>query len=261
MSPPANIGAPDWQRATLGAGKLLATVAATQNETQVVIPPNTATLCVALPTAFTPTDVIVTGVTTGLQYPGVLRPHQSNLGTDSLYMFTILAALDEDVTVYVSPLPGSRWYVYAYPQTAVVDVPLLSTVLGYVQSSDPQNGLVVVGYDGASYRALSTDTNGRQIPLVPTIGLGESVGAGYSQLLAAPSSGAWYLFGLDVYSTGSSDNPITLSDTNGNTIAYDNPPTGGESHTVALQGFRTVGAVGVNATAAATVTLRYAPGP
>lgn len=258
---PSNIGTPDWQRATVSAGKLLASVPSGTSSVTVELPPNAQTIAILLPTSDYATDVTVAGVTTGLQYPVVYRPFTSNLGADIQFFASVMPSLDTSVVVQIAPNPGSEWWVYAMTSTEVVDVPALATVMAYVQVSDPQNGLVVVGWDGASYHPPRTDTTGRVVIAPPANGHQAAVAAGTTQLLAAPGSGEWYLYGLDVVASGGVATTCTLTDSTGNTIAEVSVPTAGDSKSVDLSGFVTSGSVSVTATAAATVTLRYAPGP
>ena len=257
---PSNIGTPDWQRATVSAGKLLASVPSGTSSVTVELPPNAQTIAILLPTSDYATDVTVAGVTTGLQYPVVYRPFTSNLGADIQFFASVMPSLDTSVVVQIAPNPGSEWWVYAMTSTEVVDVPALATVMAYVQVSDPQNGLVVVGWDGASYHPPRTDTTGRVVIAPPTTGYSAAVPTGTTQLLAAPSSGEWYLHGLDVQASGGTSVVATLKDSLGSTIAVTSVVTAQDSRSVDLSGFATTGSVSVTVTAAATVVLRYGSG-
>ena len=256
------IGTPDWQRGVVTPNKLLATIPAGTLTYDIDLPANANKIVIARKGSNFTGTITVTGTTSGIEYPGGEIPFANDATAGEFLQFTVLPVVDSKVTLtFAGWTVTTEFYVYTTPDILAVSTPDALYYVNYQGAQNSGSGITMFGiYDGNNIIPLF-DSHGRQIPLVPTVGDSATVAAGTTQLVAAPVSDAWYLFGLDVYSTGSTNNPVYLKDSLGNTIAYDNPPTGGESHTVELQGFRTTGSVSVIATAAATVTLRYAPGP
>jgi hypothetical protein len=123
------------------------------------------------------------------------------------------------------------------------------------------------GFDGANLHSLSTDVNGRLIPLVPnSVATATAVGA----LLAAPSSGANYIFGwwAAVQVTGAVEvaleaggviiDSVVFPLVSGVYENYASPPLGGYRTTAALT---IVVATGGPLTSVIRFGVRYAPGP
>jgi hypothetical protein len=131
----------------------------------------------------------------------------------------------------------------------------------------PRNGALVsqgilsMGSDGTDGRAMSTDSNGRQIPLVPTVGVETTISSGTTTLVAAPSTGAWYIFGVDWQSTTTGGSGIMFEDSLGNKIALCSTTAIGQVSSQQLNGFRTTGAIQVSSFASGLIIVRYAPGP
>lgn len=122
-------------------------------------------------------------------------------------------------------------------------------------------GILAMGSDGTDGRALSTDVNGRQIPLVPTASAQVAPPLGIStMLLAAPSSGANYLFGIYVAAT-SVTGIMTIS------FPFTNPFAvmscyNSLGQSIDLHGMRVTQQVNVNAASGYPwFTILYAPGP
>lgn len=261
------VGSPDYQRGVVSSEKLLATVAAGTTSVVVAIPPNVTRIIVAWKTYIDQQSVTVTGNTTGMTYPGSSL-NINNVGYNSFfYEFEVSPVIDDQVTVSIQAiLATAQWYVLSTSDTDVVNIPALSNLIQVDNAVTNELGINIMGTDGPltgthDSHIISVDTNGRMVPLVPTVGIKVTVPAGTTQVISAPTSGSWYLFGIDVSITGGTTTPVTLIDSNGNTIAYDDPPSGGESHSINLGGFCTTGSVSVTVTTGATVVLRYAPGP
>ena len=256
-----NVGTPDWQRGIVTAGKLLGAFPYSQTSAVVNIPPNAESLIVVVPGSVSPGTLSAVGVTTSMQYPGTKRLGLGTFSTSSMFLFNVSSSLDAQITLSWSGFAEYDWWAYSDNASMIVDVPgvnALTQSAGYPQIDQ---GILSMGVEGQTAHVIEVDANGRQIPLVPTLGKLVTVAAGTTQILAAPTSVHWYLFGIDVSITGGTTTPVTLIDSAGNTIAYDDPPSGGESHSIDLQGFATLGSVSIVTTAGATVVLRYAPGP
>ena len=259
----SNVGTPDWQRGIVTAGKLLATVPAGVGTVTVTVPPNAQSLAVVLSAGDVQTAVTVRGVTTTRSYPGAWRAANVPFAfSDSFYYFGVASQLDPQVKITLSVLPGAAWYVFSESGVTLVDVAeLVPTFQQDINGSF--YGITVVGYMAQTQRfsSIALDGNGRLVTMPPTTGTSKVIAVGTTQLLAIPGANAWYLYGVDVVSAAASVQTVTLTDSLGNTIATISPPASGESKSVSLDGFYTYGSVSATATAAATVTLRYALGP
>lgn len=127
-------------------------------------------------------------------------------------------------------------------------------------------GLQVGGSDGTDFRLFQTDSNGRAIPLVPTASVVALMPSGYATILGPPTSGHWYLFGVDLYATTAvQTNVLIYPDNIGGNYAYLQVtlPANGDTVTVDLHGYmaNNGGNVRSGASASYNVVLRYAPGP
>lgn len=256
-----NVGTPDWQRGTVGAGKILASLPSTTTTTRVDVPANAQTLVIVDKGGTSITALVVSGVSTNMEYPGMVRTFPAGLGNGNLYLFTVLPGLDSQVDVQVSPGFLGQWYIYSMTATALIDVAELS---GIVQPTwTVLNGVTVPtgGWDGSHYEVFSCDSNGRQVPLVPTSSSGAVVlSATGVQVLAAKAAGHNYLFGVDLTNTSGAAVAMSLT-IGGVAITSVEVPTGA-SVTVRLDGYVTNAIVtGVGAAAGTTATLRYAAGP
>jgi len=256
-----NVGAPDWQRGVVSADSLLAGVAANISSTTVNLPPNAKTLVVVKSSVDSAAWVKVKGATTGRFYTGSQRPSDVSLDyADAFMFFSVAPSLDQSVTIINEVAPSEEWYVYITSGVYAVDIPLLNEVV-YTPPGYSISGVAILGNDGSNFEFVSTDTNGRQVPLVPTVGYSQAVAAGTTQLVAASSSGGNYLFSIDVIDTSGGANTLTFTDASGNTIGIVALAAADPSFTFELQGFRVTTALSVTSTAAATIVVRYAPGP
>ena len=256
------IGSPDWQRGVVKSEKLLATVAAGVTTATVAVPANVTRLIVAWQGYINATSVEVADATTGMTYPGMQLETSGVASNSYFYEFQVSTVLGDTVNVTINAvLATHQWYVISASDTDIVNVPALSNLVQSWNIATNQVGINALGTDGTDSRILSVDSNGRQVPLVPTAGIDKAVVAGANALLAAPASGGNYLFALDVINTSGGANTLTLSDASGNTIGKVALAAADPSFTLELQGFRVTTAVSVNAVAGADVVLRYAPGP
>ena len=256
-----NVGTPDWQRGLVTAGKLLATVPGGSDTTTVTIPANAATIVVALSSAISPLTIDVVGVTTGYVYPASLRYSTSGFGGGTSAICAVSSQLDSELTVTLSSAPANPWYVYAESGVGVVNIPEVQLTLA--KAGDPVNpwGIETLGSDGTNSRIISTDSNGRQIPLVPSLSTGLVSISGGVVILPAPASGHNYLFGYDV-STAAGGVGSLVSVYNSAYVVSEIWNNVTSPTTVDLQGYATALALSASSSDADTrITLRYAPGP
>ncbi len=198
----ANIGTPDFQRSVVAARKVLATVAANVNAVTVNVPPNGVTICVVVHDVPSGANLTVSGVTTGFVYP--IADGSIPVSGDVYYVYYVSPAvvIDSSISVVFSAAPTSEWYVYSDIESHVSFDPSVSRAISVVGNGLSSSAIAVSGSDGSNMRLVATDSNGRLIPMVPTSTASIVMAAGIEQILAAPTSGAWYLFRFEVYPSG-----------------------------------------------------------
>lgn len=256
-----NIGTPDWQRGVVTAGKMLASVPAGTGSITVELPPNACTLVVMIPSGSLPNGVDCVGGTTGMYYPGTEMVNAADATAGAMYAFTVSPETDPSVGVQMAPAPTVEWYVYAGNEVTVVSIAEIAKVTAYEGQTGRNHGITVLGNDGSEATLISTDSNGRIIPMVPTESVDVTLTGASDSLLAAPASGRWYLFGFDVAVATGTAGVVTLS-AGGVVIATAQVGTTVNlTDHVDLGGFATGSAVTADGPANIAVTLRYAPGP
>jgi hypothetical protein len=301
-----NVGAPDWQRGTINAGKLLKIVPSGTLSTVVSVPPNAAALFVAMSQKMSNTTVAAIGTTTGFLYPLTFLPGATPYPYDTFIAIPVLTQLDAQVEIVFGVAPAVPWYIVSEStaellQIGVMDLfvsesgaptnpigilslgsdgtdsrALLTDATGKLVISNPgsgatpqpvnaalvSEGILAMGSDGTDGRIISTDANGRQIPLVPTLSVRSPDLVGIPNVLAAPTIGAWYLFGVDFYNA-SAPGPIECRLLSGTEfISEVAVSSGAPTVSVVLSGMRVTQSITGEAAGAGTyATLRYAPGP
>lgn len=254
--------APDGQNAVVNAQVLLASVPAATLTAIVTLPANTTTLAVFVANILAAgINPICDGVTTGVGYPGVLRPVGPGGAGGGVWFFTVSPANDAQVEILWGVTPGVTWSIVAMSGVNTVDVPSLTNAIAKVNSSIPTNAVLIGGTNAGAIAPLLVDSGGRLVPLVPTIGNTIVLTGGADTLAAAPSVLAWYLFGVDlIIHTGAaglaqvSVGGVGIADLQvGTTVNL--------SDHVDLKGFRATGAVTIQGNANMAAALRYAPGP
>ena len=260
----SNTGTPDWQRGVNSAQRLLVTAGGGSQLEQVSVPPNAQTIIVLASATPGLGTFEAAGVTTSFLYPvsqSIFKPGTEEFGA---YFVNVANCIDTEITCTFSHAPGNTWYIYADQGVHINFDPFVANLLQLVGSPPGLYGALALGSDGTDARALSTDTNGRLIPLVPTLaasGTGSVVGA-----IAAPASGKNYIFGIDVLGISGGADSFTVTG-NGGTIALlstDQSSASAIPHDhVDLGGFPVT--TGVDWTdaggAAAPWIIRYAAGP
>jgi len=113
ISEPPNYGSPDWQRGFYSAQKLLATIPAGQQLTDVTIPPNCESLVVMVPSPQAGQNVQVKGTTTGLIYVGTTYGMFAGGGNAETFVFDCSSEVDSQVQIEISPTGTATAYVYA----------------------------------------------------------------------------------------------------------------------------------------------------
>ena len=122
-------------------------------------------------------------------------------------------------------------------------------------------GILAVGSDGTDGRAISTDANGRQIPLVPTLSFNAQNVFSNTQVIAAPTSGALYLFDYEWWSILTGQTTLSLI-SGGSIISNGSTTSQNVSQRIPLRGFRITGALLASTNGnQCNLTIRYAPGP
>lgn len=254
------IDTPDWQNSVVSAQVLLATVPVHTLSAVVNLPPNVTTIMI-LSNAIGPTTepITCTGSTSGRRYPGVIRVTAAAVGGGGTAFFTVSPVVDATVTIAFNADPVTVWYVIGLNGLDIVDVPSLTSVVAPETNVKPAYGVMMGGSDGTDLRFMSTDVNGRQIPLVPTTASGVIVvGTAATTIIPAPGTGANYLFGVNL--TNFNAQFCTVS-ANGLAVAY---LTAAANATVTdqLNGLRVTTAVtAIGSGVGCNMVIRYAPGP
>jgi hypothetical protein len=127
----------------------------------------------------------------------------------------------------------------------------------------PADAVQVGGSDGTYLYTIKVDSAGEIIPIVPTGTTNAVVGTvAFTQLLAALSSGNYYLFGVDFRNDTAAGVAMGITNSGGAYISTVRVPAG-DTRSVDLSGFKYAGVVNqISSVAANTfVTLRYAVGP
>ena len=256
----SNVGSPDWQRGVINAEKLLATVAANTGTVDVTVPANTTTIMVVNSgsSIATTNNCYCLGMTSGILYPGSLRQYSPGIAAFYARFFTVSPAIDGVMTISWQVAPTVTWYVVAMSGVNVVDDPAMDMVVSRAGFAPSAFGQMAYGSDGTDARALSTDTNGRQIPLVPNESTGiVNVPSIVSTIIPAPSSGRIYIYGVDMDNTGGG---VLLLYGNGTQIANIDIATWGQEATLEGYAISTALTGKVN-NSATNIIVRYAFGP
>ena len=261
----SNTGTPDWQRGVNSAQRLLNTVGGGSQLQQVAVPPNAQTIIVLASATPGLGTFEAAGVTTSFLYPvsqSIFKPGTEEFGA---YFINVANCIDTEITCTFSHAPGNTWYIYADQGVHINFDPFVANLLQLVGSPPGLYGALALGSDGTDARPLSTNINGRLIPLVPTLSSGNvgvpSPGTTYP-VLAAPASGAWYLFGIDAVSNSASGGCAVELFANGTQIAFLTSADQLHVDHVQLDGYRTTGAVtALPFYNGGAVWLRYAAGP
>jgi hypothetical protein len=259
-----NVGTPDNQRGVFSPQLLIGSFGTGHATETVTMPANTESLLI-INNQGTALESVV-GTTSGYSYPFF-----PGAGSAELYVVEVSPVVDPEVTITWFGAPGAQWYVIADAGVRVVNDAVLAAASA---SSDiavagiPTQDVLVAGlyHSGGTYGVypVAVDATGHLVPLGPTLSADMSTS---KTVLTAPSSGAYYLFGIDIVSPtaasyGDLQSPAATE------IAYFAADSGGAfgvgSDHVELNGFRTTGTVvaayfqlGANTVA----TLRYALGP
>lgn len=108
-----SIDTPDYQRGVVNAQKLVGEFPGTQKFATVDIPPNAETLVVTFQPGGVGENVTCQGVTTSIDYVGIVAlPGSSTVSTAS-WFFDVSNAVDRQVSITLANAPGVFWYVYA----------------------------------------------------------------------------------------------------------------------------------------------------
>lgn len=257
-----NVGTPDWQRGIATPQKLLAAVAGGTGSVIVAVPPNAESLVVFAVGAPGLGTLSAYGEPSNIFYP-IQESFSVHGGNSSgQYFINVSGQVDTEVLFGWSIAPGSTWYVYSDQAPHISFDPNVGQLVQERDSLLGLWGVLALGSDTVNQHVIETDSHGRLIPLVPTLTTGAVVmTTSPTQLVAAPASGAWYLFGVDFRNDSAARDTPSLLDSTSAQLTLSGVAAGGSDH-VDLKGYRTTGKVQiVGLTTSAYVTLRYAPGP
>jgi hypothetical protein len=248
------------------------TVAGLTAAATVTLPTGTSTLIILANTAGLAATyglIMAQGVTTGLFYPVYPSIEQA----DTAYV-GVTGAIDTQITITFSgEIPTTTWYIIAdtFSRTSTVTEPNIVTVGG--PASSPVYAALVAGQQLSGFpAALAVDSvlanGGRLVPFGPTL---QATASAVGALVAAPATGAWYVFGwwVNVENTVPTqiglqaaatviDEVVFPAQAGGVWDSYNSPPLGP---------YRTTGAIataygaGGPFTAIATIGVRYGIGP
>ena len=256
------IGTPDWQRGTVNAQKLIATIPGGTASAVVNLPANTTKIGIAQAGDNFTGTYLVQGNTSGLKYPETLVPGSSSASASSFSQFDVLSMIDTSVTITFSGFTNlDPFYVYTALDVLAVSTPDLNALIQSENASNSGVGVNVFAVSGGVAVPPLVDSFGRTIPISPLNAASLILTAGFTQVLAAPATQNWYLFGYDVAPNGAMTAgtvELAAAGTVISMVAVD--PT--KPTSIDLHGFITSGAVtalysGTNA----QLVLRYAPGP
>lgn len=151
---------PDYQRGSVSAQQLLATVAAGTRIVTVPVPANAETIVVSLNVTGVANSVACQGVTSNVVYAGQGLLSGIIGATWLTQFFDVSSAVDTQVTITVSIAPTATWFVYADTGIHITSDPAVSEAVGGPGTPVPSGAFQVAGTDGANLRTLRTDKAG-----------------------------------------------------------------------------------------------------
>jgi hypothetical protein len=255
------VDTPDGQYGTVNPQQQLAYFPDATGPETITLPPNAETILIFQNEVFSNVLNSIQGVTSGCHYSWNQLP-VGPPGGNPIYVVNVVPAMDDQLIItWQSYGSGISYYVVADSGIRQTLDVYLQFVLGIVNEDVPTSALLVGGSDGADLRALQTDSNGRLVPLVPTDTSPMGMAVGPTTFVGAPTSGAWYLFGVDITTTGAGVGQIYFI-TGGGTWICVASIAGPGTISIPLQGMRVTSSVILNGiNTAGTCVLRYAPGP
>lgn len=255
------IDTPDGQYGTVNPQQLIGEFIGVTSAQTVTLPPNAESILIFLQGAVVESLALVQGVTTGCHYSFSEMPIGPP-GGNPIYVVSVVPAMDDQLEIgFSSYATGLTYYVVADSGIRQVLDVYLANIVGIANEAAPVSALLVAGSDGTELRPLSTDSNGRLVPLVPTDTSAMGMAVGPTTFLGAPSSGAWYLFGVDITTTGVGAGQVYFITGAGTWICVASI-AGPGTISIPLQGMRVTSSVILNGiNTAGTCVLRYAPGP
>lgn len=250
-------GAPDWQHITSSSQSLLATVPAPNQSVTITVPPNAETI-VVLSIDTVGTDALtVKGVDSSHYYFNNVAFVTIGGHIYSEYFIDVSDTVDGALNIsFASPMTDS-WYVYSDQESHLSFDPNIGLIRTEVAQPLSIWGIMAMSSDGNDSRFISSDLNGRLIPLVPTNSTG-MVATG--QILPAPIN-AWYLFSTTLRNLASSNSSFNIYDTAGNYIVDYRQPANSDSLPIALHGYRVTTALTLASDLGNQGQLLYAAGP
>lgn len=188
------IGQPDYQRGVSSAQLLLASVPAGTDFVVVGVPPNAETLVVVLESRVAGAECTCVGVTTGLDYPGLIVVGNAQTNDSISFFFDVTQVMDQQVRVTIPTASASSWFVYADAGVHLfADISNLRNFQGmqYVVPSAP--GTDTLDHPPNELQYTSAGLNG-SAALVASPGAGKRIRLFSAQMCNADVVVSGYLF-------------------------------------------------------------------
>lgn len=252
---------PDWQSGVYSPQSLLAHVTVPATTLDVTLPPNTETMIICLPGGGSaPLSPTVQGDTTTKHYP-VFNYASSGGDTSVWWIVPVFPAADETVKITWPGGAESGYYVISDAEERVLIDSTLQSLITTINGPIGTTGLTVYGNSSGNAEPLQVDSSGHLIPLVPTLTYTTNA-PGNGTIIAAPGSGALYLFDADLGFPGTGSNYVGIlsAGTLCGQVAV-NAVNAGADH-CKFSGYRTTSAIALSVgNNTGDFTLRYALGP
>lgn len=188
----SNVGTQDWQLSVVSAQIELASVAGGTGTATVALPPNAETLVIKGKNVGGIPAATVTGVTTGIIYSTVTETVTNGSTVNFTIYVDVSPSLDASLTISLGPIPSGHWYAYSDNAVHVTT----DYVLYHLVSNPAQNpnaGIMAMAEDPNTLaQYLQVDLEGNLNVSGPTLA---AVVSTFGTILAAPASGAFYIYG------------------------------------------------------------------
>lgn len=221
-----------------------------------VCPPGAIGLMVAF------TGIFATGITVTGSTSGFLYGPSFSLSADPVFLpYNSTADPQLNVAGTSSGLGGTLEIYALFAASGAIGY---GASVGGANAPIPPWAMLIAGQYSGNLAPLQTDTNGRLVPLVPTVAV---IFGATGTVLAAPPLGAYYLFDCTMYNGSGAPVACSLTANGGVIGALNTVAAVGGGYAIDRERFS-----GLRVTTAITVaygtgsgdansTLRYAPGP
>lgn len=197
---PGSVGTPDYTRGVVSPQKVVGDFGEVASGT-VGVPLNSQSLLVFAkgPAQDFQLSTVV-GVTTGYSYGFQATDFPTSPPYDSTYVVLVTPGVDEQVSLRWTGAPPDGWVVVSDQGVRQVVDSTLYALAAENGLPAAGAGLAIFGTDGTDNRQLLTDNHGRLLPSAPTISTGVVTVANGGVILAAPTTGTNYIFGIRAWS-------------------------------------------------------------